>query len=128
MKLNKNNKITFLISSHYLDELSKIASEYGFIDNGKIIKEISKKELEESSKKRTEIKVDNLKEAVIYLEENNISYEVISDEWINIYDLVNIPELVKELSKRNCIIKSFTEKEETLENYYINLIGGMKNA
>ena len=128
MKLNKNNKITFLISSHYLDELSKIAIEYGFIDNGNIIKEISKKELEESSKKRTEIKVDNLKEAVIYLEENNISYEVISDEWINIYDLVNIPELVKELSKRNCIIKSFTEKEETLENYYINLIGGMKNA
>ena len=127
LKLNKKNKITFLISSHYLDELSKIASEYGFIDNGKIIKEISKEELEKNSKKRIEIEVDNIKEAVVYLEENNISYEVVSDECINIYDLINISELVENLSKRNCIIKSFKEKEETLENYYINLIGGMKN-
>ena len=63
----------------------------------------------------------------MYLEENNISYEVVSDECINIYDLINISELVENLSKRNCIIKSFKEKEETLENYYINLIGGMKN-
>ena len=73
------------------------------------------------------MEVDNIKEAVMYLEENNISYEVVSDECINIYDLINISELVENLSKRNCIIKSFKEKEETLENYYINLIGGMKN-
>ena len=83
--------------------------------------------MKKNSKKRIEIEVDNIKEAVVYLEENNISYEVVSDECINIYDLINISELVENLSKRNCIIKSFKEKEETLENYYINLIGGMKN-
>lgn len=43
LKLNKENGITFLISSHYLDELSKIATCYGFMDRGRIVKEISKK-------------------------------------------------------------------------------------
>ena len=38
LRLNKERQITFLISSHYLDELSKIATEYGFIDKSKIIK------------------------------------------------------------------------------------------
>ncbi len=128
LRLNKEKKITFLISSHYLDELSKIATEYGFLDKGKIIKEISKQELEQSSKKRIEIKVSNIKECVKYLEENNYSYEVISDEIINIYDVVNISKLAVELSKRNCIIKGFDEKEESLENYYINLIGGNSNV
>ena len=127
LRLNKEKKITFLISSHYLDELSKIATDYGFINNGEIIKEISKNELEEKSKKRIEIKVDNIKEAVQYLEENNISYEVISDELINIYDSIGISELATRLSKRNCIISEFNEKKETLENYYINLIGGSDN-
>lgn len=128
LRLNKEKKITFLISSHYLDELSKIATEYGFLDKGKIIKEISKQQLKQSSKKRIEIKVSNIKECVKYLEENNYSYEVASDEIINIYDVVNISELAVELSKRNCIIKGFDEKEESLENYYINLIGGNSNV
>ncbi len=128
LRLNKEKKITFLISSHYLDELSKIATEYGFLDKGKIIKEISKQELEQSSKRKIEIKVSNIKECVKYLEENNYSYEVISDEIINIYDVINISKLAVELSKRNCIIKRFDEKEESLENYYINLIGGNSNV
>ena len=97
------------------------------MNNGKIIKEISKKELKRNSKKRIEIKVNNVKEAAVYLEKNNIFYEIISDEYINIYDSVNITELVENLSKRNCIIKSFSEKEEKIENYYINLIGGNNN-
>ena len=127
LRLNKEKKITFLISSHYLDELSKIATDYGFINEGRIIKEISKDQLQENSKKRIEIKVNNIKEAVLYLEEKNISYEVISDEFINIYDSISISELATSLSKRNCIINEFNEKEETLENYYINLIGGNNN-
>lgn len=60
LKLNKEKNITFLISSHYLDELSKIATCYGFIDKGAIIKEINKEELEQNLKRRTQINVTNL--------------------------------------------------------------------
>ena len=128
LKLNKEKGITFLISSHYLDELSKVATHYGFLNHGKIIKEISKQELEQNCRKRIEVKVNNLKECIQYLEENSISYEIKDNEKINIYDTVNISEFAVALSKRNCIIEEFTEKEESLENYYINLIGGESNV
>lgn len=127
LKLNKENGITFLISSHYLDELSKIATCYGFMDKGKIVKEISKNELEQNLKKRTQIKVNNIKECVKYLEEIDKQYKIVSDEMIEIYEKINVTELVSALSKRDCIVNDFQEKGETLESYYLNLIGGVGN-
>lgn len=52
IKLNKERGITFLISSHYLDRLAKIATCYGIIDKGKMIREISSSELENSFKRK----------------------------------------------------------------------------
>ena len=127
LRLNREKGITFLISSHYLDELSKIATCYGIIDKGRIIKEIDKDELEQNFKIRTQIHVTNLKECVKYLEEENLHYKVISNEKIDIYEKVNVSELVIALSKRNCIVNDFQEKGESLENYYLNLIGGANN-
>lgn len=128
LKLNQEKGITVLLSSHYLDELSKIATHYGFLDQGSIIKEISSQELMQNYKKRVEITVSNVKECVKYLEEKEISYEVINDKMIYIYDKINISELAIQLSNRNCIIHTFNETEETLESYYINLIGGGKDV
>lgn len=128
LKLNKENGITFLISSHYLDELSKIATCYGFINEHRIVKEISSKELEQDFKKRTQINVSNVKKCVKYLEENKIPYKVISDEVVDIYEKINVSELVIALSKRDCIVNDFSEKGESLENYYLNLIGGADNG
>lgn len=128
LKLNKEKGITFLISSHYLDELSKIATCYGFINKCRIVKEISSDELEQNFKKKTQIKVSNIKECVKYLEECKIPYKVISNEIIDIYEKINISDLVIELSKRDCKVNEFQEKGESLENYYLNLIGGEDNV
>ena len=128
LKLNKEKGITFLISSHYLDELSKIATCYGFLNEHHIVKEISSEELEENFKRKTQITVDNIEECVKYLEENRISYKVISKEKIVIYEKINVSDIAIALSKRNCKINEFQEKEESLENYYLNLIGGADNA
>ena len=128
LKLNKEKGITFLISSHYLDELSKIATCYGFLNKHHIVKEISSEELEENFKRKTQITVDNIEECVKYLEENRISYKVISKEKIVIYEKINVSDIAIALSKRNCKINEFQEKEESLENYYLNLIGGADNA
>ena len=124
LKLNKERGITFLLSSHYLDELSKIATDYGFIENGHMIQEISKEELEKKCKKRIELEVSNVKECVKYFEEKQFPYEVISNEKIYLYYKMNITELAIALSEKNCIINKFEEKEESLESYYINLMGG----
>lgn len=127
LKLNKEKRITILISSHYLDELSKIATHYGFLDNGSIIKEISSVKLMKKMEHKIELKVNNQKDFVKYFEEKNISYEVIDDKTINVYGKYNLSKFITELSKKNLIADEVHEQEESLENYYMNLIGGGNN-
>lgn len=127
LKLNKEKRITILISSHYLDELSKIATHYGFLDNGSIIKEISSQELMKNMEHKIELKVSNQKEFVKYFEENKISYEVMDNKTINVYGKYNLSKFTNELFKRNLIADEVYQINESLESYYINLIGGSKN-
>jgi len=124
LKLNKEKRITILISSHYLDELSKIATHYGFLDNGSILKEISNEELMKKMEHKIQLKVKNIEDFVKYLEKNKFSYEVIDNKTINIYGKYNLAKLMNELSKKNLIVDEIYEQEESLENYYMNLIGG----
>ena len=127
LKLNKKKKITILISSHYLDELSKIATDYGFVDNGGIIKEISSEELNKKMEHKIELKVTDIKKFSKYFEKNKIIYEVIDDNTINVYGKINLSKFINDLSKNDLVADEVHEKEETLENYYMNLIGGAKN-
>lgn len=124
LKLNKEKRITILISSHYLDELSKIATHYGFLDSGSIIQEITSEELMKKMEHKIILTVNEPKEFVKYFEEHNISYEVMDNKTINIYGKHNLSKLVSELSKKNLIADEIHEQEESLENYYMNLIGG----
>ena len=89
LKLNKERRITILISSHYLDELSKIATHYGFLDNGTIIKEISSEELTKKMKHKIVLKISNTKEFVKYFEKNKMNYEVEDNNTINVYGKYN---------------------------------------
>ena len=127
LKLNKERRITILISSHYLDELSKIATHYGFLDSGSIIQEITSEELMKKMEHKIILTVNDPKEFVKYFEENNTSYEVMDSKTINVYGKHNLSKLVSGLSKKNLIADDIHEQEETLENYYMNLIGGGNN-
>lgn len=127
LKLNKEKRITILISSHYLDELSKIATHYGFLDNGSIIKEISSRELSQKLEHKFILKVNNQDNFIKYFEENRISYEVVDNTTINVYGEHNLSKFISELSKKNLIADDIHEQEESLESYYMNLLGGGKN-
>lgn len=127
LKLNKEKEITFLISSHNLDELSKIATNYGFIDQKGKIKEVSSEEIKNISKSYIIMKVTNIEKCAQYLNEKKITNKIVSEEEIEIYEKVNISELVIELSSLNCTVNELSEKEESLEKYYLNLVGGAEN-
>ena len=127
LKLNKERRITILISSHYLDELSKIATHYGFLDSGSIIEEITSEELMKKMEHKIILKVNDPKEFVKYFEENKMPYEVMDSKTINVYGKYNLSKFVSELSKKNLIADDIHEQEESLENYYMNLIGGANN-
>ena len=100
LKLNHEKGITFLISSHILDELARIATHYGIIDHGKMIREFSAQELQKESEAHIHIKAEasEAEKLLKILKENDISYEIVS------------------------------EKEKVLEEYFISLIGGEGNA
>ena len=124
LKLNKERNITFLISSHILDELSKVATHYGFIDKGKIIKEITASELEESLKKRIVFSVDTDVELCSALDETGLQYKLTSTTEGELYGEISISTLSDILKRHGITLVKVSEKDETLEAYYINLLGG----
>lgn len=127
LKLNKERKITVLISSHILDELSRLATHYGFIDKGHLVKEVSAAELEAACRKCIKVEVTDTKALVRVLDAEGLEYEVISDNIANIYGKVNLSQLVLALAKEDCELISSHEQDESLENYFINLVGGEHN-
>lgn len=127
LKLNREKQITILISSHILDELSKLATHYGFIDAGRIVKEISAEELEKACRKCTRLTVSSTAVLSRVLEEMGIEYKIVSAAEADIYAKVNLAKLVNALSAESCELLSASEREESLESYYVNLIGGGRN-
>lgn len=128
LKLNRRRQITVLISSHILDELSRLATHYGFIDHGCMIKEISAGELEDACKKCIRIEVSDLSLLSRVLEEEGLEYKLLSNQQADIFDHVDITELVQKLAVLDCKVVSVTKKDESLESYYVNLVGGGKYA
>lgn len=123
LKLNRERQITVLISSHILDELSKLATHYGFIDSGRIVKEMSAEELEQACRKCTHMTVTNTKILARILDSMNIEYKILDDKTVDVYAKPNFSQLAITLSKENCEIISMTEQDEDLESFYINLVG-----
>ena len=128
LKLNREHGITVLISSHILGELSKLATHYGFIEKGHIVKEISADELEAVCRKCVKVEVSDTKALIRVLDRMKKDYEVLSATEANIFGDIILSELVMELAKENCNLIHSHEQDENLETYFINLIGGGDNG
>ena len=127
LKLNREYNITVLISSHILDELSKLATHFGFIDQGRIIKEISAVELEAACRKCIRVTVSDMGALCRTLDRMGLTYTVISDCQADIFGKITVTDLTLALHQENCQMSSMQERDESLENYYINLVGGEKH-
>lgn len=125
-KLNREYQITVLISSHILDELAKLATYYGFIDKGRIVKEISAKELEAVCRKCMNVEVTNVKTLARVLDGMGADYKILDDRRADIYAKMNVSQLTLALARENCEVLSVQERDESLESYYMGLVGGKK--
>ncbi len=128
LKLNRERQITVLISSHILDELSKLATHYGFIDSGHIVKEMSAEELEAACRKCVRMEVSNTRGLARVLDSLGIDYKILTDTTADVYAKVNVSHLAAALAKESCEVISMQERDESLESYYVSLVGGGKNA
>lgn len=127
LKLNREQQITVLISSHILDELSRLATHYGFIDRGHMVKEISAEELESECRKCTRLEVTDINTLIRVMDKMGWEYSILSGRQADIFAKVNISQLALALAEESCEILSLQERDESLESYFVNLIGGVGN-
>lgn len=124
LKLNRERQITFLISSHILDELSRLATHYGFIDGGRILREMSAEELEKVCRKCVRVEVTDTVALSRVLERMGVEYEIHTAREADIFARLNVSQLTSALEKEHCEVISMQERDESLEGYYMSLVGG----
>lgn len=127
-KYVEENDAAIIISSHILTELDMVATRYGFIKKGKLLEEISAEELRNKSSKYMVLEFDesDLEKSVAILEKNGLltNYKVLDHGKVNVFNNLDIKEVQKTLAKNDIYLKSSTRKEESLEEYYVELMGG----
>ena len=128
LKLNRERQITVLISSHILDELSRLATHYGIIDAGHMVKELSAEELEAACRKCMRVTVSDTKALVRILDTMDVDYKILNDTQADIFAKLNISQLTLALAKEGCELLEVQERDESLESYFVSLVGGTTHA
>lgn len=123
--ITKNYNCTVLISSHILGELEKIATHYGIIRGGKMIQELSAKEMESRSRIFVSIKAKNLNNAYKLLKKKYASVALENDS-VKVYDEEDVEGIVKYLLDNSCIVSQVKKNKVGLEEYYIKLMTNKK--
>lgn len=127
LKLNRERQITFLISSHILDELARLATHFGFIDRGAIVKEMTAEELNAACRKCARLTVSDVTALARVLDGLGLSYHILSAHEADVYAQVNVSQLALALDREGCELKSLHERDESLESFYIGLVGGAQH-
>lgn len=131
LKLNREKNTTIIISSHILGELSQIATTYGFMNNGKLVEHISVEDLHEKCKRQLKIQVNdtNKAAAVLQKELNCTNFQIANDHDILVAEHTDAPELmVRALVMNDVLVSEVRQTGLNLEEYFIQLVGGMQNA
>ncbi len=125
-RLNRQHNITFIISSHLLEELSKLATRYGIINRGVLVEELTQDELYERGRDRLDLVCEDTEKATTVLEAMGITdYTVIDQKHIQVFEELNkTGKISLELAKAGVEVESLVAHEGSLEDYYMSLTGG----
>ena len=125
IKLNKEKGVTFLISSHLLDELAKITTRYGIIADGKLVDELDSKELMAKCEDKLLVRVSNTKKALDLLKKNDLlGRHDDKDGLITLYDHFDKAAKINEVLVTNGIkVEELSPSTTGLEDYFIERLG-----
>lgn len=129
-RLNAERGITFIISSHILSELYLTATRFLIIDRGRVLKELTKEELDLACMRCIAIKTTDTKSAAAVIErEGNVTdYKIIDSGEIRIYQKgVSSEEMNRLLVKNDVNVSSIAETGISLEDYFKTLVEEEKN-
>jgi len=124
-RLASEQGITVLISSHILDELSQVATDYGILHHGQLIQELSQAELAEKTRRYVDLVVDDAKQAVVVLDQMAITDYTVSDAHrLQIFAAVSVPELTRQLVAANIAVERIGMTNQKLEDYFMSVTEG----
>lgn len=129
-KLNREKGLTVLISSHILSELHQLATSFGIIHKGKLLEELTAKELDEKCRQHLRIKVDQPSKGAIVLEDtlSTTDFEVMPDGTMKLYNyLDDVRNVSRALTNSDLVIEHLSQNGDSLENYFSKLVGGVEN-
>ncbi len=122
LKLNRERQITVLISSHILDELSRLATCYGFMDRGRMLQELSARELDAACRKCMRLTVSDTRILARVLDGMGVEYRILSEQQADVYARLNISRITLALAEEGCEVLSLEERDESLEGFFVNLV------
>ena len=122
LKICKERHTTILISSHILDELSRLATHYAFIEGGKILQTLSSDELMSKVRKASRIKVSDVEALCPVFDREKLEYKVEGDDAIDIYSDIAASKIVALANEAKVEVISINENNESLEGYFMNLV------
>lgn len=124
IKLNQTQQMTILISSHILEELYQMATRFGIINRGVLIKEITKEEFEQQSREYIRLEIDQPDVAATVLNQIGIeNFKVVDKNTIHIYDLHHSnSDIVNNMSVAQVKIETIVKEHINLENYFKNIV------
>ena len=131
LRLNRERQTTILISSHILSELANLATCYGFIDNGRMLEQITARALEEKCRACIEARVDDVSRAALVLEQQLgiRDYEVLPGGVVRIYGCLDAPQKVTQaLVEGGVALQGIESRGANLEDYFLSMIGGVRHA
>jgi len=131
LELNRQYQTTILISSHILSEMQNLATCYGFLDGGRMLEQISAAQLGEKCRDCLELRVDDAPRAAAVLEQELGlgSFEILPGGVIRLYEGLDAPERITGvLVKHGVPLFGLEHRGANLEDYFLTLIGGVRNA
>lgn len=121
LRLNKEEKVTFVISSHILSELDQVATHYIFMNKGRLLESITKESLEKEKKNIIKISTNEIEDVCKLLK--NIGHIRLKGNSILLYDSsFTYEQLTKILTRQELNLSSITMEQESTEEYYERLL------
>lgn len=122
LKINHERHTTILISSHILEELSKLATHYAFIEKGEILQTLSSHDLMSKVRKASRLVVTSTELLCPLFDREGIEYKVENEETVDIFSDISATRIIALANEAGVEVVSISDNNESLEGYFMNLV------
>ena len=128
-RLNREKGMTIIISSHILSELSKLATNFAFVEDGAVVREVTTEEVENAGGVQSDFFSADPQGLMAVLKAKGLDSKIEEGTGIvRVKGVFNLTDVVVEASKQGVNIARVSTRETDLETYFINLVGGRGNG